>query len=207
MRHTLCILAAHLIFVCISSAQQSTNIEIVDLLSGIANSNNVPENPAASEARLEHFIDGLAKAEHFADSLYTEYQMSNTYLEIGQEDKAIELAQRMLANIGDRTSEDGLTVMRTLALAYLRHGERINCLNDHSAESCIFPIKGQGLQKNTDATKKAIKLYEEILGRDNTDMNSRWLLNLANMAIGEYPGGVHASFLIPHLDKHSSLPI
>jgi hypothetical protein len=44
--------------------------------------------------------------------------------------------------------------LRTLALAYLRLGERINCIKDHSGQSCIFPIAGSGVHGDKTVLKE-----------------------------------------------------
>ena len=89
-------------------------------------------------------------------------------------------------------------------MSYLRLGERNNCVNNHSSASCIFPIQGKGIYTDPYATQKAIQVYQDILQRDSGDLASRWLLNIAYMTIGEYPGNVPARWLIPGLDTDTS---
>jgi hypothetical protein len=205
MIRTICFLISLLLFISLSFAQhRSTNLEMVDMLSEIADSTNYPENPAASNARLKHYKLSLTYAQQFDDSLNFQYLICQTLLELGREAEAIGLAEKMLTTVDDYSSENSYTIMRTLALAFLRRGERVNCVEGHTSASCIFPIKGEGLQKNTTASKKAISIYEKILFHDSTDMESRWLLNLASMAIGEYPNGVQSGFVIRGLDAPSS---
>ena len=91
-----------------------------------------------------------------------------------------------------------------LALAYLRLGERNNCLAHHNHSSCIFPIQGAGIYTDPYLTQKSIQLYQSILRGDPSDLESRWLLNLAYMTLGQYPAGVPGNLLIPGLDKDSS---
>ena len=84
-----------------------------------------------------------------------------------------------------------------LAIVYLRLGETQNCVGMHTSDSCILPIRGQGVYKNQESSRKAIELLEEYLGRFPRAHGARWLLNIANMTIGEYPDGVPEQFLIP----------
>lgn len=87
-----------------------------------------------------------------------------------------------------RFAED---VIDLLALAWLRLGEQQNCIFNHSAESCLFPIRGEGLHTLTQGSEKAIELYEQLLNDWRPDdMESVWLLNIAYMTLGKHPGGV-----------------
>lgn len=204
MSRTLFILISNLLFVGAAVGQhRTTSLEMVNLLSVIADSMDAPANPAASNARLKHYNISLAHSKHFDDSLNAQYLICQTLLELGREADAIDLAEQMLTTVNDYSSENSYAIMRTLALAFLRHGERVNCVEGHTPGSCIFPIKGEGLQKNTTASRKAISIYEKILLHDTTDMESRWLFNLACMAIGKYPTGVTSRFVIGGLDTPS----
>ncbi len=208
MNRILCVFISHLLLTTASIAQHHpTSLEMSTLLSGIADSIESPENPSASNARLKYFNLGLAQSRNFDDSLNSRYFIAQTLLELGRESDAINLAEEMLTGLNDYSSENAYAVMRTLALAFLRHGERVNCVAGHMPGSCIFPIQGDGLQKNITASKKAITIYERILSHDSTDMDSRWLLNLATMAIGRYPEGVRSRFLIPNLSASSLHPV
>ena len=86
---------------------------------------------------------------------------------------------------------------RLLALAYLRLGEQENCLGNHDAQSCIIPIEGGGVHRLSAGSEQAADLYLQLLAYDSTDLQSRWLLNIAFMTLGEYPDGVPSDYLIP----------
>jgi len=186
------------------SAQTASNLEMIQMLEAISDSTYTPENPAATRARVEHFRKRLSLDIDFNDSLNTQYLVCQSYLELGKEEAAIRMGKQMLQR-AQRASPGALRGIRQiLALAYLRHGERINCIGDHAVESCIFPIRGSGIQRNTTSTLKAIELYEQLVSSDPTDLDSKWLLNVAYMAIGRYPDSVPAHFLIRGLDSTAS---
>ena len=84
-----------------------------------------------------------------------------------------------------------------LAVAYLRLGETQNCLAHRNAESCILPIRGGGVHTEQTGARTAIKYLMEVLDRQPNHIASRWLLNLAYMTVGEYPGKVPPRFLVP----------
>lgn len=83
-----------------------------------------------------------------------------------------------------------------LALAYLRLGEQNNCLENHNASSCIIPLDNKAQHINRKGSEKAIELYRDLLKYNPTDLQSKWLYNLAHMTLGTYPHGVEKENLI-----------
>ncbi len=88
-------------------------------------------------------------------------------------------------------------VSEMLAIAYLRSGEQQNCLTNHNAESCVYPIRGGGVHVDGRGAEAAVAEYTKLLEKDRKDLGSRWLLNIAYMALGKHPEGVPAKWLIP----------
>ena len=90
-----------------------------------------------------------------------------------------------------------------LGLAYMRMAETQNCCLRHTPESCILPIRGNGIHSEQDSSRKAISQFTEVLKRttENTrpvfSLGTRWLLNIAYMTIGTYPDDVPSQYLIP----------
>ncbi len=90
-----------------------------------------------------------------------------------------------------------------LGLAYMRMAETQNCCVRHTPESCILPIRGNGIHAEQDSSRKAISQFTEVLKRatENTQpvfsLGTRWLLNIAYMTIGTYPNDVPSQYLIP----------
>ena len=84
-----------------------------------------------------------------------------------------------------------------LAIAYLRLGEAENCLAHRNPESCILPIRGGGIHREQAGARNAIEYLKEVLEKQPGHLTARWLLNLAHMTVGEYPGNVPEQLLIP----------
>jgi tetratricopeptide (TPR) repeat protein len=84
-----------------------------------------------------------------------------------------------------------------LGIAYWRLAETKNCVECNTCESCIFPIQNGGVHVQQGAAKNAIKYLTGAMQRNSDDLESRWLLNIAYMALGEYPAGVPAEWLVP----------
>lgn len=165
------------------------------------------ENPFCLEARLV-YLDSLLRVHAYGFSeLDAKLLKATTLLKLGREKEAIDLLSELLVTLKPVIGKPEETRTKSLlALAYVRLGERNNCINNHSSESCIMPIREKGVYIDAVSTQKAITLYEELLARDSSDLDSRWLLNIACMAIGNYPDRVPARWLIPGLDTAGTDP-
>ncbi|HUM65594.1 MAG TPA: CRTAC1 family protein [Chitinophagaceae bacterium] len=198
-------ITATLLFSCRSGT--GSNTEMIRLLASVAEKHTDPSNPFSEVAKLRYYDSVLRSAPPFVDSINAEFFKANALLEKGEEQLAIEGFERLISRVpaNDKASMDAL--LRQLAIAYLRLGERVNCIINHSGESCIFPIAGAGIHKDKSGSQKAIELYENILSQKPDDLESRWLLNIAYMTIGGYPGQVPPKFLLKGLDDDSSYAV
>jgi len=149
--------------------------------------------PAAVLKRLDSVING---AHLNTDVVSLKVKKALTLLQLGEEQRAVNLMDSVLNKtfIADYLLRQ--TVIKTLALSYIRLGERTNCIHNHGAESCIFPISGGGIHTDMAGSKKAIALYEKLLKTDPNDYESRWLLNIAYMTTGGYPASVPPALLL-----------
>ncbi|HLA53881.1 MAG TPA: CRTAC1 family protein [Flavitalea sp.] len=180
---------------------------MVDLLSTINQNEFSPENFFCPEAKMEYYAASLKEAGTPEDSFVVEYAMSKTMIELGKEDSAAQLGEYLLQALPGYSFRQRLAVMRNTAMSYLRLGERVNCINNSTGESCIMPIAGGGIHRDQIGSEKAIELYQTILTNDPNDLESKWLLNIAYMTIGGYPAKVPESFLIKGLDADTSQQI
>lgn len=98
-------------------------------------------------------------------------------------------------------------VTKDLGIAWLRKGERMNCIKKHSSESCIFPINGEGVHRDLRGSSKAIRIFELLLNKDPADLEIRWLLNIAYMTTGGYPHMDPAAYLLKGLDSTGSADV
>ncbi|WP_342645555.1 CRTAC1 family protein [Mucilaginibacter sp. CSA2-8R] len=157
---------------------------------------NTVENEYAPAAVLKH-LDSVINAPHLStDVVSLKIKKAIILLQLGKEQQAVNLMDSVLNKtfIADYLVKQAAN--KTLALCYLRLGERTNCIHNHSAESCIFPIAGNGIHTDKAGSEKAIELYKKLLKTDPYDYESRWLLNIAYMTTGGYPGKVPAQLLL-----------
>lgn len=156
------------------------------------------KNSFAPEAKLLH-IDSVLNSlgmEHNITGEIPQYKhlKARILMELGDEPQAVKILEELVASSYLYEKEEA---WKDLALAYFRLGERNNCISNHAAESCIMPVQGLGVHQDTVGSRNAIRIYEKLLKSNSRDYESRWLLNLAYMTLGEYPDQVPPEYLIP----------
>ncbi|MES2681701.1 MAG: CRTAC1 family protein [Bacteroidota bacterium] len=124
-------------------------------------------------------------------------------LQAGKTSQSIKQLESFLKSADSLKIDIGTKFYSLLGIAYMRKAEQENCCARHTPESCIIPIKGAGLHSLNEGSTKAIRIYEKILQKDSTDLQTRWLLNLAYMTQGKYPVAVPKKYLIPLKDSES----
>ncbi|HVT73604.1 MAG TPA: CRTAC1 family protein [Lacunisphaera sp.] len=119
---------------------------------------------------------------------------SGAYPDALQETGVIERLRRSGGQPLDAQAEAQLLLLR--ALCHLREGEEDNCLYNHNADSCLFPIAGGGVHLVQRGSRAAVGVLTGMLDKFPGDLRARWLLNIAYMTLGEYPSEVPAKWLI-----------
>lgn len=191
-------------FFFIACKQKSSNEEMMQLLASINKTEQNAENQFCPSAKIAHYDSIINLSNSNVDAYTNIYYKANALLELGEEKKAVDLLEELLQKMHVYNSSMTIDMRRLLALAYMRLGERTNCVNNHTNASCIFPIAANGFHRNKTGSAKAIELYEQILREDPDDLESRWLLNIAYMTIGGYPQQVPPAWLLSGLDTKDS---
>ncbi|MEM7453725.1 MAG: CRTAC1 family protein [Planctomycetota bacterium] len=99
-----------------------------------------------------------------------------------------------------------------LGVAYLRKAENENCCAQNNPDSCVVPIRGDGIHTVTEGAEKAIVQFEKVLqitGPQNEEFSkARWLLNIAHMTLGTYPDSVPDEFRVAkdNFESENSFP-
>ena len=87
------------------------------------------------------------------------------------------------------------------AVAWMRRGENANCVARHTADSCIFPIQGEGVHVDQEGSRNAMaelaKAVELASSEDPVELAARWIWNVAAMTVGEWPDSVPEDVRIP----------
>lgn len=179
--------------------------EMVGILKKFNIESNEPKNQWYPLANL-NYMDSLLTLPHSTPSQirYCKYLKAKLLLQLGLEDEAIRILETLAL---DEKAYGVEMIWKDLAVAYLRQGERVNCITNHGAESCILPIRGMAIHSDPTGSGKAIEIYKKLLARNLQDLESKWLLNLAYMTLGEYPKDVPEAFFIPGLEGDTSYQV
>jgi len=158
------------------------------------------------KSKLETLPANAQVAERFQLTL----EIGQQELRIGNTQEAIDhflAAYRLSSKIPSKTEEGSSEdyMLYQLGLAYLRLGETSNCVHCQTGESCIIPIRGDGVHTDRKGSQEAIKYFttflehntKDFLESQPTELAACWLLNLAYMTVGGYPDQVPEQFLIP----------
>ncbi|HVZ64671.1 MAG TPA: CRTAC1 family protein [Lacunisphaera sp.] len=137
---------------------------------------------------------GASQQAEIRNILVQQLLNSGRYTEALQETEVLEKWRRLLNPASDQPGQAQLLLIR--ALCYLRMGEEENCLYNHNAESCLFPIAGGGVHLVQTGSRAAVGVLADMLEKSPGDLRARWLLNIAYMTLGEYPAGVPPKWLI-----------
>ncbi len=203
-----CLPILFLILSSISSIGQNdtSNVEMINRLSEIYKVNLKKGNYYNPTTYINHFDSVRRSSKDTGTINFATFNLASSYMNIGREQEAVNLLEGLVKEIKPYvTQQVYLNTVKKLALAYMRLGERVNCVNDHSSESCIMPIKGNGVHDYPLGSRNAIKYFTEVLSVWPNDDYSIWVMNMAYMTLGEYPDSVPNKWLIPGLDKNDSI--
>ncbi len=179
------------------AAELSPREEFLAIANQISNSEN-SHLGTEQVARLTRQLEQARATGRHSGNLHL--QLANEYLRLGNVDGAIEQieqAYRLADKIPNFKPEQWIVLHQPRALIYLRQAELYNCIERHNRDCCLFPLAGGGVHDNKAPAAEAKKSLLDILEIDPDSLPARWLLNVASMAIGDYPAGVPERFLIP----------
>ncbi len=183
---------------CRSSASSPTDSHqlMVALLDSIYQNADPLQYLHLNSGRAAIYLERMrntAGQEHIANKFSHAVEL----LKAGQNEAAIVQFKELIQMTGEVLNEQTKILHELLALSYMRLGEQENCVNTHNPESCILPLRGGGVYTMRAGPENAIKVYLRILEAFPDDYQSLWLLNLAYMALGQWPEAVPARFKLP----------
>src|SRR5690606_3168415 len=134
------------------------------------------------------------------------YDLVTALLNAGELDDALQELDAFYRAAGPDArvlSERSKPLFELEAILQLRKGELENCILNHSSGACILPLTPDAVHTRQEASRRAAALYEQILADFPDDLQSRWLLNVAYMTLGRYPGGMPERFRIDGLERRA----
>ena len=169
------------------------------LLQQIINDADPMRNPFRSTEQVALLREKIAHTTDFGQLLDLKMQLILQVLQTGLADEALKENEEIIRQLRQYAPQDDRLLpqlLTTSALCYLRMGEQENCLINHNADSCLFPVQGGGVHQLQRGSRGAITVLTELLTRYPGDLQARWLLNIAYMTLGEYPAKVPPQWLI-----------
>ncbi len=144
-------------------------------------------------------MEGHRKAgPDWRQSMNAHHTLANLWAYQGNMAKAIEHFQEAYRIAETQGLKDyQLALQEKLAIAYLRQGEVENCLQNHNALSCIFPLRPEARHKLVTGSENAVTWFLKYLASNPADLEVKWLLNIAAMTLGKHPDGIPKDHLIP----------
>ena len=128
---------------------------------------------------------------HYAAALVASYQ--------GRMDDAIKYWEACYRIAQTDLPERVPLIEEVLGDVHLHKAEMDNSVYSAPSDRCIFPPLSNETYpryKETQDVEKAIAYFSKYLSQKPDDLEVKWILNLAYMALGEYPDGVPAKYLI-----------
>jgi len=189
-----------LLFFCVlfSSCQSDTENPSLESNSGTNEMKSIIDSIYRTMNPVFAMYDNKKRAEFLAQRLRESqspgliFDFAKEKLNAGETNDAIAIIENILDNnprLKEVTSNSQI-IHEFLGICYLRLAEQNNCLHHHSSESCIVPLRGDGIHTEKGPAERAKEIYSELHDFRPQDLEIRWLLNIAYMALGEYPGEV-----------------
>jgi hypothetical protein len=174
---------------------------------------NPSTNPYLNSRRADQLRARLRPDLPIAELAPLRYQLGLNLLQANDNAAAItefRYVLEIIASSGQDTAAQARVsseIEKLLALTWLRFGEQENCVAHHSPDSCLFPIKGDGVHRLRRGSEEAFTLYLQMLRANPADLRARWLLNVAAMTLGRFPDGVPSDFRLPPAAFASAQPL
>ena len=208
------LLIAMILTGCQKADEHNSSAFMVDLLEKVAEKNNTYKNPYMHNIRVAFYDSLMQTTSDTEKKLGYQYQKSMELLNAGKSAEAAasftHLRNELLQHqdvFPEQTASRLAELESLIAISYLRQGEQENCILNHTSASCIIPIVKAGFHQREEGSSRAVEAYTEMLTKNDSALDARWLLNIAYMTLGQYPEGVPAQWLIPPESFASAYPL
>ncbi|MEM1179395.1 MAG: CRTAC1 family protein [Acidobacteriota bacterium] len=183
-----------------ASAPPASNRRMADRLLAIRRASKPMANPFANADRLA-FLKALPAPSTEKERVRAAVMLAQEQLNVGHSAEAAEGLEEAIQAVlnNPEVHPEGLSsrLKMRLALAHLRRGEQENCVSGHNVDSCLMPIRGEGVHRQKDGSTAALEVLEPLLEENPDNYTHRWLYNLAAMTLGRYPDGVPEAWRVP----------
>jgi hypothetical protein len=154
-----------------------------------------------NDRRADLLARQLAEAPSFAERVRLGLATAVELVNSGRVEAALAALQALEGDVRAHDPRGWLTyrprVRMLEALAHMRRAEDENCHLASTRDACLAPIRGQGVHQQRAGATAALRVLDEVLRAEPDNLRARWLLNIAHMTLGSYPGGVPVRHRIP----------
>jgi hypothetical protein len=176
--------------------------KMADLLASIYHSQDWKLDPNKPAERAAYYQQVLQQpALPLAKEVRVRFDLANYLLQAGDSAAAVHeieiLRTRQQAEHIVFKPDFDRQITELHGLACLRSGEQQNCLTNHNAQSCVYPIRGGGIHLNRQGAECAVAQWSQLLRDGHGTLIDKWLLNLAWMTLGGPPADAPKDWLIP----------
>jgi len=173
---------------------------MVQLLDEIRQGVDRRESPFANDARVAEII-AQGPGAGLQGRMTYQGQLSEQLLYAGRFAEAADSLSSLLAAIDDAgmgvPAEFRRTIAELRASVYLKWAEQQACVDDGQVDRCLFPVRGEDAGPGAQIALEAVRAYAALLEEEPGDAESRWLMNIAAMLAGTYPGGLPDGSAMP----------
>jgi hypothetical protein len=177
-----------------------STVKMADLLARIYRQNDWQADPNKPVERVYYYRQLLLRPLPRGKEARARYELAIYLLQSGNSASAMEEARKLrewLPTSGRAANpEFDRELIELQALASLRMGEQQNCLKNHNAQSCVYPIHGGGVHTDRAGAEGAAALWSKLMQQGRATLMDRWLLNIAWMTLGGIPRGAPRSWII-----------
>lgn len=198
---------------CNASGQVDPSTQkMVDLLQRAAAKERQFPHAYLPELRIPTLKKQFQSSKDLATAFEKGYQLAEAQIQANRNISAIQTLDtlnEMLAGIPTvlRTEHFDPIIERSKALAWLRHGEQENCVLQHSSDSCLFPISGNGIHSKTNGSENALELYLKRLAASPDNLQEQWLAHIAAMTLGDWETRIPEPLQLDHTRFESTFEL
>jgi tetratricopeptide (TPR) repeat protein len=114
----------------------------------------------------------------------------------GEMSKAIEQWETAYRMASSDAPEMLPSLEESLGILYLHAAEMENGIYTNPGDRCLFPMSPALRYEQTANSEKAVQHFLKYLATQPDSLEAQWMLNLAEMTLGNYPAGVPPRYLL-----------
>ena len=167
-------------------------------------SRDIPMYGLAQLRAAKELMSEARRRNHIPMYLKGVYDVGRELTFAGRPDQGLEvlsISDRVLRSVADRVPEGFVDDFETKfflakGVAAIRKAENENCVMCTDGAGCVFPIRGAGVHRRREGAEMSVRFLNETLRRDPRHLTAAWLLNIAQMTLGDHPRGVPPRYRI-----------